>query len=237
MTLIRCTGRGKSFSFLKQTKYYHIKPALLLFNKAKPVLWRPQAHRCSPTRRKAAFWHYAKSNAVVRVWASGYAPSAGGRGGQKGRQAPAISRATAAALPGGQHGTPRMQMLAEAAGRTEGLTAGPRFVLAQAPTEGGPEGLVPDVSERSRQRRTKREWRGVEADEGPEARPDARELRRKTSTGGATQERNPASFLDEAVRRVRAKWPGSLRRSAETPTHGTQRASRHRGRPQAWREW
>ena len=124
-----------------------------------------------------------------------------------------------------------------ASGRTEGLSAGPRFVLAQAPAEGGPEGLVPDASERSRQRRTKREWRGVEADEGPETRPDARELRRKTSTGEATQERNPASFLDEAVRRVRAKWPGSLRRSAETPTHGTQRASRHRGRPQAWREW
>ena len=117
--------------------------------------------------------------------------------------------------------------------RSEGLSAGPRFVLAQAPAEGGPEGPAPDVSERRRQRRTKREWRGVEADEGPEARPDARELRRKTSTGEATQERNPASFLDEAVRRVRAKWPGSLRRSAETPTHGTQRASRHRGRPKA----
>ena len=62
---------------------------------------------------------------------------------RKGRQAPAISRATAAALPGGQHGTPRMQMLAEAYGRTEGLSAGPRFVLAQAPAEGGTEGLVP----------------------------------------------------------------------------------------------
>ena len=122
-------------------------------------------------------------------------------------------------------------------GRAEGLSAGPRFVLAQTPAEGGPEGTAPDVSERRRERRTKRAWRGVEADEGPGARPDARELRRKTSTGEATQERNPASFLDEAVRRVRAKWPGSLRRSAETPTHGTQRASRHRGRPQAWREW
>ena len=63
--------------------------------------------------------------------------------GEKGRQAPAISRTTAAALPGGQHGTPRMQKLAEATGRTEGLTAGPRFVLAQAPAEGGPEEPVP----------------------------------------------------------------------------------------------
>lgn len=149
-----------------------------------------------------------------------------------GRQTPAISRTTAAGLPGGQHGTQRMQQLAGASGRPEGLSAEPRFVLAQAPAEGGPKGLVPDVSERSRQRRTKRAWRGDEADEGPGTRPGAREVRRKTSTGEATQERNPASFFDEPVRRVRANCPGSLWRSAETPKHGTQRASRHRDRHQ-----
>ena len=55
-----------------------------------------------------------------------------------GRQTPAISRAPAAGLPGGQHGTQRMQKLAGASGRPEGLSAGPRFVLAQAPAEGGP---------------------------------------------------------------------------------------------------
>ena len=103
-----------------------------------------------------------------------------------GRQTPAIRRTTAAGLPGGQHGTQRMQQLAGAYGRPEGLSAGPRFVLAQAPAEDEPEGLVPDVSERSRKRRTKRAWRGDEADEGPGSRPDAREVRRKTSTGEAT---------------------------------------------------
>ena len=74
--------------------------------------------------------------------------------------------------------------------------------------------------------------RGDEADEGPGTRPDAREVRRKTSTGEAMQERNPASFFDEPVRRVRVNCPGSLWRSAETPKHGTQRASRHRDRHQ-----
>ena len=54
-----------------------------------------------------------------------------------GRQTPAISRTTAAGLPGGQHGTQRMQQLAGAYGRPEGLSAGPRFVLAQAPAENG----------------------------------------------------------------------------------------------------
>ena len=120
----------------------------------------------------AGLWPKAKTRRSLRVWASGYAPTAGGRGGRKnlplpcpqdrpdcrvpGRQTPAISRTTAAGLPGGQHGTQRMQKLAGASGRPEGLSAGPRFVLAQAPAEGGPEGLVPDVSEQSRERRTKR---------------------------------------------------------------------------------
>ncbi len=120
----------------------------------------------------AGLWPQAKTRRSLRVWASGYAPTAGGRGGRKnlplpcpqdrpdcrvpGRQTPAISRTTAAGLPGGQHGTQRMQKLAGASGRPEGLSAGPRFVLAQAPAEGGPEGLVPDVSEQSRERRTKR---------------------------------------------------------------------------------
>ena len=54
-----------------------------------------------------------------------------------GRQTPAISRTTAAGLPGGQHGTQRMQQLAGAYSRPEGLSAGPRFVLAQAPAGAG----------------------------------------------------------------------------------------------------
>ena len=113
------------------------------------------AQAASPTRRKVLFGRRPRGP-QLSAFGPGYAPAAGGRGGRKGQQAPAISRTTAAALPGGQHGTPRMQKLAEATGRTEGLSAGPRFVLAQAPAEGGPEGLVSDMSERSRQRRTKR---------------------------------------------------------------------------------
>ena len=83
---------------------------------------------------------------------------------------------------------------------------------------------------RRRERRTKRARRVLEADEGPGTRSGAREVRRKTSTGEATQERNPASFFNEPARRVRTNCPGSLGRSAETPKHGTQRASRHRDR-------
>ena len=49
-----------------------------------------------------------------------------------------------------------MQQLAGAFGRPEGLSAGPHFVLAQAPAEGEPEGPAHNVSERSRQRRTSR---------------------------------------------------------------------------------
>lgn len=76
----------------------------------------------------AGLWPQAKTRRSLRVWASGYAPTAGGGGaGEKrplpcpqdhpdcrvpGRQTPAISRTTAAGLPGGQHGTQRMRKLA-----------------------------------------------------------------------------------------------------------------------------
>ena len=120
----------------------------------------------------ASLWPQAKTRRSLRVWASGYAPTAGGRGGRKSLHYPARRIVQIAGYRGG-----RLRRSAELpqpgyrAGSTahrgcrswreppaglRALSAGPRFVLAQAPAEGGPEGLVPGVSERNRQRRTKR---------------------------------------------------------------------------------
>ena len=90
--------------------------------------WRLWTHRCQPnTVQMRAFGRRPRHAAVSAFGPAAMRPQPGGGAGEKpplpspqdrpdcrvpGRQAPAISQATAAGLPGGQHGTQRMQKLA-----------------------------------------------------------------------------------------------------------------------------